>query len=151
MKKTLECFGEGCTRSFLPKKIGELRCPRCILLGKSYKHGRKVQQAEWESRVKKILSKPVRIIRSTPVIKEYRKMNRAEYHFKRDIKRDKYLDEFKIIRQRTMRCNFCYCDTNLTLDHIIPLSKGGEKIRENFQVLCKPCNLAKANKIIRYL
>jgi len=33
---------------------------------------------------------------------------------------------------------------DLTVDHIIPKAKGGTDARENLQVLCRPCNAAKA-------
>lgn len=36
----------------------------------------------------------------------------------------------------------------LEIDHIIPISKGGETIEDNLQTLCWKCNRAKSNKII---
>ena len=38
--------------------------------------------------------------------------------------------------------------TEATLDHIIPLSKGGINTRDNYAILCEPCNKAKTNYII---
>lgn len=50
--------------------------------------------------------------------------------------------------------NKCLCcgrkGIKLSLDHIIPLSKGGKHIIENAQPLCIPCNSRKNNKIIDY-
>ncbi len=34
----------------------------------------------------------------------------------------------------------------ITVDHIVPLSKGGEWSLENLATACKPCNLKKGNK-----
>lgn len=35
----------------------------------------------------------------------------------------------------------------LTLDHIIPVSKGGSSRDENLQTMCRRCNVAKGNKL----
>ena len=34
----------------------------------------------------------------------------------------------------------------LTIDHIVPVSKGGGDTLDNMQILCKPCNERKADK-----
>jgi 5-methylcytosine-specific restriction endonuclease McrA len=51
-----------------------------------------------------------------------------------------------VIERDGLRC--VYCDEDLTdkeihLDHIIPESKGGLTTRDNLQVACRKCNLAK--------
>ena len=35
---------------------------------------------------------------------------------------------------------------NLEIDHIVPLSKGGDHVVGNFQLLCKSCNSSKGNR-----
>jgi len=35
-----------------------------------------------------------------------------------------------------------------TLDHVIPLAKGGEHTLSNFQILCSPCNTSKGDKLV---
>lgn len=50
--------------------------------------------------------------------------------------------------------NKCLCcgktDVRLTLDHVVPLSKGGRHAIENAQPLCGSCNSSKHTKIIDY-
>src|ERR1700759_4506418 len=45
------------------------------------------------------------------------------------------------------RCAYCgTSNARLTLDHIVPRSKGGESIWENVVTACAPCNLRKGDR-----
>jgi 5-methylcytosine-specific restriction endonuclease McrA len=41
-----------------------------------------------------------------------------------------------------------YRPDQATVDHIVPMSKGGLHIQDNLQLMCQACNSAKSNKII---
>ena len=43
-------------------------------------------------------------------------------------------------------CNTPYTKHNLTLDHVLPISKGGKTRWDNIVAACGPCNSAKGNK-----
>ena len=43
-------------------------------------------------------------------------------------------------------CNTPYSKSNLTLDHVLPLSKGGKTSWTNIVAACGPCNGRKGNK-----
>jgi hypothetical protein len=45
------------------------------------------------------------------------------------------------------RCVKCGSEDDLHLDHIVPWSKGGPAIVGNLQLLCRPCNLAKGDRL----
>jgi 5-methylcytosine-specific restriction endonuclease McrA len=48
------------------------------------------------------------------------------------------------------RCLCCGEKKKLTVDHVIPISKGGSNSIDNIQPLCRSCNAKKYNKIIDY-
>ena len=43
-------------------------------------------------------------------------------------------------------CQYCGSRSNLTVDHVIPRSKGGESSWENIVASCAPCNRRKGNR-----
>jgi 5-methylcytosine-specific restriction endonuclease McrA len=45
------------------------------------------------------------------------------------------------------RCQYCGSEGGkLTLDHVVPRSRGGESVWENVVTSCAPCNLRKGNR-----
>jgi site-specific DNA-methyltransferase (adenine-specific) len=67
--------------------------------------------------------------------------------------------ETKSVKERLFEeqngiCNGCGVEFNifnLTVDHIIPQSKGGGSCYENYQLLCSNCNSVKGNRPMEYL
>lgn len=64
----------------------------------------------------------------------------------------------EVFRRDGYRCFYCgfHADTEadkkaLTLDHIIPRSKGGSDKRKNLVTACQPCNQRKGNRIYRHV
>ncbi len=52
----------------------------------------------------------------------------------------------KIFERDGHQCVDCGNLENLTIDHVIPWSKGGDNKQENLQTLCSVCNQKKADK-----
>lgn len=52
-----------------------------------------------------------------------------------------------VIRRKDMVCKGCNIYGKCTVDHIIPISKGGNNSKDNLQILCALCNSIKSNKI----
>ena len=46
------------------------------------------------------------------------------------------------------RCVYCGTSTGrMTLDHVVPRSRGGDSVWENVVTSCAPCNLKKGNRL----
>ncbi len=45
------------------------------------------------------------------------------------------------------RCVYCGSANKLTLDHVVPRSRGGTSVWENVVTSCAPCNLRKGNRL----
>lgn len=58
---------------------------------------------------------------------------------------------YSILKRDGFRCKICGCTADdgvkLHVDHIIPVSKGGETILSNLRTLCETCNLGKSDEI----
>jgi len=56
-------------------------------------------------------------------------------------------DWLEILEVHNHRCAYCLCnDRPLTMDHVIPISKGGEHSADNIVPACRPCNSRKGNR-----
>lgn len=45
-------------------------------------------------------------------------------------------------------CTYCGSAENITIDHIIPLSRGGKHVAENLAAACYACNSSKGNRLL---
>jgi len=61
------------------------------------------------------------------------------------------LQQWELIKKsQNYKCAWCEKsepDIKLTIDHIIPVSRGGPHTQSNIQGLCRACNAKKSNKI----
>jgi hypothetical protein len=58
---------------------------------------------------------------------------------------------FKILKKNNFKCSYCgvgHEETKLTIDHIIPASKGGKDCEENYTTACFECNIGKSNILL---
>ena len=59
---------------------------------------------------------------------------------------------FAVLERDEFRCQYCGATPKngaLEVDHIIPVSKGGETSAENLITSCEPCNKGKSNKHVK--
>lgn len=52
----------------------------------------------------------------------------------------------EVLRRDGHSCQYCGCTHRLTLDHVIPRSRGGQHTWENLVAACESCNHSKGNK-----
>ncbi len=45
------------------------------------------------------------------------------------------------------RCQYCGTTSRLTVDHVLPRSRGGESTWDNIVTACAPCNLEKGDRL----
>jgi len=56
---------------------------------------------------------------------------------------------FNVFLRDRFSCQYCGAREDLTFDHVIPRSKGGQTTWENVVAACAPCNLKKGDKMPR--
>ena len=59
--------------------------------------------------------------------------------------KSKKVQRSRMTRRKRRFCADCGTTSNLTIDHIIPLGKGGTNTQDNLQMLCYSCNTLKAD------
>jgi 5-methylcytosine-specific restriction endonuclease McrA len=85
---------------------------------------------------------------------ERRKTYYAQHNFTRRARlvnalRTERIDKQALIERDKWTCYICGCiciPENITLDHVIPLSRGGTHTADNLRVACKSCNGSKGAK-----
>ncbi len=63
----------------------------------------------------------------------------------KELKKTKWWEN-KIKKGQCYHCENFYQKDDLSMDHLVPLSKGGKSHKKNLVVACKKCNFEKKNK-----
>jgi len=70
-----------------------------------------------------------------------------EHRYARDNSEKFRLELYKKYGYRCIRCN---STKELSIDHILPIAKGGTTVMKNLQILCQTCNTEKADTFADY-
>ncbi len=90
-------------------------------------------------------------------LRKHRRIAKAKRRARIIIGEGESFDPYSVFRRDIWKCKVCGCNTPVSLrgtlqdnapelDHIIPLSKGGEHTMANTQCLCRICNGLKSDK-----
>ena len=56
---------------------------------------------------------------------------------------------FNVFLRDKFECQYCGDGSDLTFDHLVPRSKGGQTTWENIITACAPCNMRKGGRLMR--
>ncbi len=88
-----------------------------------------------------------RVIRSPSLLLPLPAVIRLVTYIKRSYGKGVAFSKKNVFRRDNFTCQYCGSrGVDLTIDHIIPRSKGGKTCWENVVVACKKCNLRKGNR-----
>ena len=135
----------------------------CAAYSRQYRntHGREItaqREVYYEANREKELARRKRYYEAhreegTACMKRWREVNpekhAAQTQRRRARKAGATVEPFdeRLVWERDGReCAYCGSTENLTLDHIVPLAKGGAHSPDNLCVLCKSCNSSKGMK-----
>ena len=105
----------------------------------------------WQKLVRGILKEAIDEVNQNKVKKRTRKKPKAT---KKSKKRNRYIStsvRVDVLTRDNYRCVFCGAtsrQTQLQIDHIIPVSQGGSNDSSNLQTLCWECNRGKSDRLI---
>ena len=96
-----------------------------------------IEHADWELHsATRSLSRPV-VIRLVAYVRIPRDTHRRKITRRAVFARDNWT------------CQYCGSRSNLTVDHVIPRSKGGDSSWTNIVASCAPCNRRKGDALLR--
>ena len=97
-----------------------------------------IERGEWDLRSANAnLTRPV-VIRLVTYVKIPRDTHRRKITRRAVFARDDWT------------CQYCGSRANLTVDHVVPRSKGGTSTWENIVASCAPCNRRKGDSMLRH-
>lgn len=110
------------------------------LLSQLERSGLLVTQPGWTS--KRLVQQPQRFKTRLHQASETVNKQRQKEARRKALAKSKQLDVYK---RDGFVCSWCGETDDLTIDHIIPVSKGGSDDPNNLRVLCRSCNCAKGD------
>jgi len=124
----------------------------CVILNGDYSY---LNTISWEKAIKLIVKNKVTVIKYTkmvvrtagnaivkiPAVMKLIKIIRTIYRTKVPFSKKHVMVRDEFI------CQYCGTPKALTIDHVVPVSRGGKSTFENCVTACRSCNNKKSNKL----
>jgi 5-methylcytosine-specific restriction endonuclease McrA len=170
------CIGCGVTDKKLSKnKDGKTRCAKCANAWRNREYRKRHGRLIYERNREKIIENAAKWNRENPekrkkITKRYEKAHKKERtEAAKDYQRERYHSDPEYRKWRKIHsashsgsnlaayiddcliahpyCAICASTDDLTVDHLVPIAKGGKAAKDNVQTLCRSCNSFKQDKI----
>lgn len=99
----------------------------------------------WLQKAEIISEKPNRVIRTSSIAFPFPSIIRLK-HYVHVPYRNVILSRRNVLRRDNFQCQYCGRQDGLTLDHVLPRSRGGRDVWDNLVAACISCNNRKGNK-----
>ena len=66
----------------------------------------------------------------------------------RELRHSRWWQNLIANRAQCRYCKVALTKDEATMDHIVPLSRGGRSVKNNVAISCKPCNNAKKDQLL---
>ena len=97
-----------------------------------------------------VLERAARKLRSATASHAYPLVIRLVYFVRVPRHESRKISRRAVFARDGYECQYCGAASHLTMDHVIPRSRGGGSSWDNVVTSCAPCNLRKGNRLLRH-
>ncbi|MBX8464271.1 MULTISPECIES: HNH endonuclease [unclassified Deinococcus] len=134
----------------IPRIAADLNAPRVLVLNASYEplHVTSAKRAITlvQYGVAEILEDSADVVRSPSTVMSVPSVIRLRRYVRRPRVHPVPFNRRNVLRRDTFVCQYCGSSEELTLDHVLPRSRGGRHTWENVTTACRACNQRKGNR-----
>ncbi|GGM03512.1 HNH endonuclease [Deinococcus aerophilus] len=133
-----------------PRVVADLNAPRVLVLNASYEplHVTSTKRAITllQYGVAEVLEDSGDVIRSPSTVLSVPSVIRLRRYIRRPRVHPVPFNRRNVLRRDTFACQYCGSEGDLTLDHVMPRSRGGRHNWDNVVTACRGCNQRKGNR-----
>lgn len=142
--------GTGGEEVHIPRTAPDLNAPRVLVLNASYEplHVTSAKRAITllQYGVAEVLQNSAEVVRSPSTVLPIPSVIRLRRYVRRPRVHPVPFNRRNVLRRDTFACQYCGSGDDLTLDHVMPRSRGGRHGWDNVTTACRTCNQRKGNR-----